>query len=401
VLLVAGLSAMVACAVIVSSVAVTARAQGAAHNILKLGEAAFNHGDYVEAATRFENAVRMEPNNVNAKLLLGNTLLMVWVPGSDAGAPVAARARQQYLDVLALEPGNKQALQSLASIALNSRQFAEAHDWAMKAIQVDPTDPVPYYTAGFLDWSMTYPDYAAARSAAGIRPEAQGPIPNATLRQSVREKHRAQIEDGHRVLATAMQLDPDFADAMAYENLLDRIEAGLADTPEQASEWTAKADQWVTKALDAKRRLARRPRPEAQGLNVDAPATFAAAATWTQAPPPPPPPPPPGQARVGGARADAPDVLHIAGEVQEKNLIQQTPPEYPAAARNAGYTGVVQLGVTIGKDGKVQDVRVLHAIGLGLDEAAVGAVKQWVYRPTLLNGEPVAVQTTVNVAFGR
>ena len=81
------------------------------------------------------------------------------------------------------------------------------------------------------------------------------------------------------MLATAIQLDPDFADAMAYENLLDRIEAGLADTPEQSAEWTAKADQWVTKALDAKRRLARKPRPETQALNVDAPATFSAAVT--------------------------------------------------------------------------------------------------------------------------
>ena len=55
----------------------------------------------------------------------------------------------------------------------------------------------------------------------------------------------------------------------------------------------------------------------------------------------------------------------------------------------------------IGKDGKVQNMRVLHAVGLGLDEAAVVAVKQWAYRPTLLNGEPVMVETTVNVAFGR
>jgi beta-lactamase regulating signal transducer with metallopeptidase domain len=135
-----GLSAPAVCAVIASSLALTARAQGGAQYLMKLAEAAFNRGDYAEAAAQFENAVRLEPNNVKAKLFLGNTLLQEYIPGSDANAPLAARARQQYLDALALEPANKQALFALATVSVSTKQFTEAHE--VRTIQVDATDPV-------------------------------------------------------------------------------------------------------------------------------------------------------------------------------------------------------------------------------------------------------------------
>ena len=257
---------------------------------MKLAEAAYNRGDYPQSIAQFESAVTLEPDNIKAKLFLAKVLLQGYNPGSDEGAPIAARARQQYLDVLALDPRNKPALVSLMFVATNTRQFAEAHDWAVKAIQVDATDPLPYYNAGFLDWSITYPDYMTARKAAGMRPEDPGNIPEAGLRQQVRAQHGMQLDEGHRVLATAIQLDPDFADAMAYENLLDRIEGAIADTPQQSADWIAKADNWVRKALDAKRRNASKPRPAAVPLNVDGPADLMIP---TAAPPPPPPPPPP------------------------------------------------------------------------------------------------------------
>jgi TonB family protein len=398
-LLASGLLALAVCAVIASSVAVTAHAQGAARYAMKLAEAAFNRGDYDGAIEQFEAAVRIEPNNVTARLLLGNTILMKFIPGTDAGLPVAERARQEYLEALKIDPANKQAMVSMMSLSTNMKQFAEAHDWAMKTIQVDAMDPIPYYTAGFVDWSMIYPDYAAGRNTAGMRVDAQGPIPDVGLRQGLRDKHGARLQDGHRVLATAIQLDPDFADAMAYENLLDRIEAGLADTPEQSAEWTAKADDWVRRALDAKKRLARKARPQAQALDVDAPAALAP--FMIQAPPPPPPPPPPAPGTTHQPNGEGAWALQVDGAVQARKLIRQTPPEYPPAAQRVGYTGVVQLFVIIGKDGKVQDARVQRAIGLGLDDAAVAAVKQWVYEPTLLTGQPISVGTTVNVAFGK
>ena len=132
VLLATGLAALAACAVIASSVALTARAQGGAQALMKQAEVAYNSGDYKGAAELFENAVTMEPANVKAKLLLAAALMHQYVPGAGADSSLASRARQQYLDVLQVEPANKVALEGLAAMDINAKQFASAREWALK-----------------------------------------------------------------------------------------------------------------------------------------------------------------------------------------------------------------------------------------------------------------------------
>jgi TonB family protein len=379
---------------IASSLALTARAQGGAGTLMKQAEAAYNRGDFKAAAELFENAVAVEPANLKAKLLLANTLLQEYVPGSGTDDPLAVRARKQYLDVLVVEPANKQALHGLMLVDTNTKRFADARAWALRAIQADATDKGPYYTAGFIDWCTTYPDYARARLAAGMQPQDPGIIPDAGLRQSVRTQHGAELEDGLRMLQTAIQLDPDYADAMAYMNLLYRIKAGIADTPAQSADFIAKADDWVTQALAAKKRQAQHPQPPAGPLDVGAPAIVPFVA-----PPPPPPPPPPGGNRTPNP-VEVGQRIMIPGNVQQAKLVEQTHPVYPPAAKQAGVTGLVRLSVVIGKDGRVDpNIRVEKSAGLLLDEAALDAVKRWVYQPTLLNGNPVEVATTVEVNF--
>jgi TonB family protein len=392
-LLASGLAALVLCAVVASTLALTALAQGGAHAILKQGEAAYNLGKYKEAAELFENAVTVEPANLKAKLLLANTLLRQYQPGPAADEGLAAGARKQYLDVLAVETNNTQALQGLMLVDTNSKRFADARGWAQKAIQADATNKGAYYTLGFLDWATTYPDYASARLAAGMKPQDPGIIPDAALRQSIRTKHGAEIEDGFRMLQVALQLDPDYSDAMAYMNLLYRIEAGIADTPAQSADFVAKADGWVTQALAARKRLAQNPKAPAGPLDVDGPAI---APVMTPPPPPPPPPPPAGARAANPAEAGQ----TVAVTTNGPKLVRQTAPVYPPAARQAGTSGVVRLRVVVGKDGQVgPNIRVEKSAGALLDEAALDAVKRWLFQPTLVNGEPVEVVTTVEINF--
>ncbi len=102
-------------------------------------------------------------------------------------------------------------------------------------------------------------------------------------------------------------------------------------------------------------------------------------------PPPPPPPAPQAPVRPGaGIRAPA--------------KTDDVAPLYPAIAREARVQGVVIIEATIGVDGVVQQARVLRSVPL-LDEAALAAVRQWRYSPTLLNGRPVPVVMTVTVNF--
>jgi len=88
----------------------------------------------------------------------------------------------------------------------------------------------------------------------------------------------------------------------------------------------------------------------------------------------------------------------VGGAVMERRIVQKVPPVYPANAKAARVQGAVQLGIIIGPDGKVQNVRSVSGVGM-LMQAAMDAVKQWVYQPFLLNGQPVSVQTTANVNF--
>jgi len=111
-----------------------------------------------------------------------------------------------------------------------------------------------------------------------------------------------------------------------------------------------------------------------------------------EAPPLPPPPPPPvsPQEKV--------EPIRISVGVQQANLIHQVLPVYPPLARQARVQGVVFLEALISKEGTIESLRVINGHPL-LIQAAFDAVHQWRYRPTLLNGEPVEVVTTVTVNF--
>jgi beta-lactamase regulating signal transducer with metallopeptidase domain/cell division septation protein DedD len=321
-LLIAGLSALAVCAVVASGLALTARAQSGSYAEMKLAETAYNRGDFAGAVERFENAVKLDPASIKAKLFLAMALLQQYNPSSQpdaAESPIPARARQQYLDVLARDSKSKVAIEGLLTIANNTRQNAEAHDWALKLIAVDPTDKEGYYTAAFVDWVTVYPEYARARTAAGMNLEDPGIIPDASLRKSLRGQHQARIEEGFRMLQVALELDPDYGNAMAYMNLLYRIESCIVDSPAESAEMVAKADDWVTKALAAKRKSARNPLPAATQLDVDRPVSGpSGAGDFFAAPPPPPPPPPPPVAGDQAASAAPP--------FRPRNVAERTAP---------------------------------------------------------------------------
>jgi protein TonB len=96
--------------------------------------------------------------------------------------------------------------------------------------------------------------------------------------------------------------------------------------------------------------------------------------------------------------ADAAQKIRVGGAVQAQNIISKVAPVYPPEAKQAGTQGTVQLSVVVGTDGKVESLNALSGPDV-LVQAAVEAVKQWVYKPTLLNGQPVEVLTTVDVNF--
>jgi TonB family protein len=80
-------------------------------------------------------------------------------------------------------------------------------------------------------------------------------------------------------------------------------------------------------------------------------------------------------------------------------LLARVPPIYPPMARAARISGTVVIQAMIGKDGTIQNAKVVSSPDDSLSQAALDAVRQWRYQPYMLNGEPVAVMTTINVGF--
>ena len=93
-----------------------------------------------------------------------------------------------------------------------------------------------------------------------------------------------------------------------------------------------------------------------------------------------------------------PNQVRVGGDIKEPKKIKDVKPVYPEAAKSAGVQGMVIIETQIAKDGSVNAAKVLRSVP-ELDRAAIEAVMQWKYTPTLLNGEPVEVIMTVTVTF--
>jgi TonB family protein len=106
----------------------------------------------------------------------------------------------------------------------------------------------------------------------------------------------------------------------------------------------------------------------------------------------------PGQPRPPAPQT-TPQRIRVGGNVISANLISQVKPVYPQSARDAGIEGLVHLQGIIGRDGNFLTVYVVSSKDRDLAAAALDAVKQWRYKPTLLNGEPIEVLTDVDVEF--
>ena len=353
-----------------------------AREALNRGVAAFKDARYSDAVTAFQEAIRLEPGNINPHLYLATAYIVQWIPGNQSpeNLELASKAEAEFRRALDVDPRDKTAIASLASLAFNkakgaqvgtperARHFEDAEGWYRKLLEVDTIDKLAYYSLGVIQWERFYPELMAARTRLGMRPEDPGPLKDSGIRLDLRTRFGRNVEDGMAALNRAVEIDPLYDDAMAYLNLLYRERADYSESADDYKRGIEAADALVTRALDARKRKAEGNTP------------------YTSAPPPPPPPAP-GTERI-----------RVGGNVQASKLIQKTTPVYPPLAKQARVQGTVRFSVVIGKDGHVVNVQLVSGHPL-LVPAAVEAVKTWVYDTTLLNGLPVEVITQVDVNF--
>jgi periplasmic protein TonB len=92
-------------------------------------------------------------------------------------------------------------------------------------------------------------------------------------------------------------------------------------------------------------------------------------------------------------------IFHVGGGVSPPRAVYSPEPEFSEEARKAKYQGVCTLGLVVGVDGRATNIRVLSSLGMGLDEKAIEAVKNWKFEPAMKDGHPVPVEIALEVDF--
>lgn len=226
-----------------------------ARDHLNKGVQAYKNARYPEAIEHFKQAIALDPSFPTARLYLATAYMVQYIPGAESpeNLQFAENAHQEFLRVLEQDPKNEVAIASIASLYFNQKKFDQAAEWYKKLIEVNPSNKEAYYTLGVIAWTKAFQDNAEARAKLGMRPEDPGPLKDKKVRDQLRQKNLEMIESGMKYLEKALELDPQYDDAMAYMNLLYRQRADLQETADAYKrDWDA-ADSWVQKTLETKK----------------------------------------------------------------------------------------------------------------------------------------------------
>jgi tetratricopeptide (TPR) repeat protein len=238
---------------------------------LNHGVQAYKGAHYTEAVDYFKNAVQLDPDNTMPRLYLATAYMSQYIPGaiSPENVQLAKEAKEEFQKVLEKNPSDTTALASLASLAYQQAQsmpdldqklkrLDEAKEWYFKLVAADPQNKEGYYSLAVIDWVKWYAAWQRARQDLGMKSEEAGPLKDKKVKADLQAQYGAVIDDGMKNLQKALNIDPNYDDAMAYMNLLIREKADLDDTPEQYKADTDTADKWVQKALDTKKMKAQK-----------------------------------------------------------------------------------------------------------------------------------------------
>ena len=238
---------------------------------LNKGVQEFTGAQYGKADDHFKTAVDLDPGFSAARLYLATAYMQQWIPGTDSpeNNKMAEAAFDNFKKVLEQEPKNGIAIASIASLNLNQKKWDEAQQWYEKLIAVEPQNADAYYSMGFIAWSKWYPAYGIARANLGMKQEDPGPIKDKKVKEELKQQYGPVIDAGLQALDKALQINPEYDDAMAYENLLIRERADLADSSVEYDRQQKIADDWVQKALATKKAKAEKKNKTGGSIVLD------------------------------------------------------------------------------------------------------------------------------------
>jgi tetratricopeptide (TPR) repeat protein len=245
--------------VLVAVLVITGCNQLRARDQLNKGVQAYRVGQYQSAIEHFKSAIQLDPKLVNAKLYLATAYAQQYMPGveSEENLKNGQQAIAAFENVLQDDPNSAGSAAGIANIYLNMKKLDEAKKWYRKQVQLDPGNPEAYYSVGVIDWTQTYQPRMEAKAKEGLRPDE--PFKNAKVREELCSTNTPIIEEGFTNLRKAIELRPDYDDAMAYLNLMYREKADCEASSSARAEDLKKADEWIQKTLEIKKKKSEAP----------------------------------------------------------------------------------------------------------------------------------------------
>jgi tetratricopeptide (TPR) repeat protein len=245
-----------------------------ARDLLNKGVAAFKNAQFDAAVEDFKQAKELDPDLINARLYLATAYASQYIPGapSDENMRHGQEAIAEYRSVLEKDSNNMSAIDGLASILyqmagqpFDPKKFEESKSYHEKHIALKPQDPAPYYSVGVIDWALAYrgnTEMRADYNRAHINKQVKDtdPLPP-DVRKAYSDKYGAMVDDGIASLKKAIELKPDYDDAMTYLNLLYRRKADMVESTAERDQLTKQADDLLDKVKEIKQKRAEQPTP--------------------------------------------------------------------------------------------------------------------------------------------
>ena len=228
-----------------------------ARDQLVKGVQAFKAGHYEEAVGHFQNSIALDPNYESARLYLATAYSYQVVPNLDTpeNLATAKKAMDGFNEVLAKTPNDLDALRQIASIQRNIKHFDDAKATEQKIISLDPKDAEANYTIGVIDWTQAYKNAVQILGEQGLQDDGNGNVKmNKATCAKIKAANQTLVDEAMKYLNAAVEINPNYDDAMQYLNLNYRRKADL-ECPNDAArkDDLAQADQWVQKAIGARK----------------------------------------------------------------------------------------------------------------------------------------------------
>jgi tetratricopeptide (TPR) repeat protein len=243
-----------------------------ARDLLNKGVTAFKAGQYDTAIEDFKQAKDLDPGLMNARLYLATAYASQYIPGapSEQNMRLGTQAVNEFKEVLSIDPNNISAIDGIGSILFqmagtpyDPKKFEESKSYHQKHIELRPNDPEPYYWIGVIDWTLSFRangELRADYNKNNIRKQVKDtdPLP-ASVRSEYAAKYGPMVDEGIKDLQKAVELRPDYDDAMAYLNLLYRRKADMVESAEERAALQKQADDLIDKVKEIKQKRAEQP----------------------------------------------------------------------------------------------------------------------------------------------